>query len=118
MAAELCRHAGVPVKVLWHSAVAESFTCTDIPANVTRQALHICGDHAYVYGDPHTKQWITRHHAQTPGPRPAQTMQIAPKAAKTSFEDWAPLEQVTRDLSGHFYADGERGDAEGPRRVP
>ena len=74
---------------------------------MTSQAQHIGGDHAYFYGDPRTKQWITRHHAQTPGPRPAQTMQIVPKAAKTSFEDWAPLEQVTRDLSGHYYVEGE-----------
>ena len=87
--------------------MVESFTSTNIPANVTSQALHIGGNHAYVYGDPHTKQWITRHHSQTPGPRPAPTMQTVPKAAKTSLEDWAPHEQVTRDLSGHYYVAGE-----------
>ena len=46
MVLELCRRRGVPVNILWHNAVVESFFPESFSHHVSTQALHIRGDHA------------------------------------------------------------------------
>ncbi len=78
MVLELCKLHEIPVHVLWHDHVVESFT----PAchnDVSRQALHIRGDHAYFYKDAHTKGWIARQAQVVPAARATETMKIAPR---------------------------------------
>ncbi len=55
MVLELCRLHEIPVHILWHDHVVESFTPASLDHDLARQALHIRGGHAYFYKDPHPK---------------------------------------------------------------
>ncbi len=107
MVLELCRLHEIPVHILWHDHVVESFTPAVVSGNVTRQALHIRGDHAYFYKDPHTKGWITRHSKAAPKAMALETMKLARRAPETDLSGWLPLPPDREVLAGHFYLVGE-----------
>ena len=87
MVLELCRLHEIPVHILWHDHVVESFTPAVTNGDVMRQALHIRGDHAYFYKDPHTKGWITRHSHAAPKARATETMQLTRRAPETDISE-------------------------------
>ncbi|MCP3876929.1 MAG: HNH endonuclease, partial [Sulfitobacter sp.] len=106
MVLALCKRHNIPVNILWHNGVVESFTPTDRGRHdLTSQAMHIRGDHAFFYADAQTKRWITRHDSSSPAARPSEIMQIAPRQAESSMSDWKPLpEEVHAGLEGEFWA--------------
>ena len=107
MVMQLCRRHEIPVQVLWHNSVVESYTPSTRNHNNSNQALHIAGNHAFFYADPHTKAWVARRSLETPGARPSEAMQLAHRPPETTLCDWEPLPEVIEGLEGHFYLVGE-----------
>ena len=110
MVLALCKRRGVPINILWHNTVVESFVPENSSHHVTTQALHIRGDHAYFLADKYAKGWITRREEVEKALQawPSEALQTVPRPPKTSLVDWKPLPAEIEDMQGEYYTTGDQ----------
>ena len=122
MIAHVCRKRQVPLHVVWHGCLIQSFKPAAYDRHVHTVALCVAGNHAYFYGDAKTKELVSRMEVKAPGirspvavavegaPHHIQKVPPASEWQELPLSPWQEGEALALEPNTHYWALAEDMD--------